>query len=136
MFVILEYGGVCFKLFCVYAPVDKKGRLDLFEKMKFFLEGRDPIIVLGDFNCTLRSGDRCGGGGGSQDVDKSGKELGEILQLFGLRDWVKVVVFLILVIGVLCNLELIFVSFQKICSQNLLSFNGSLSQTMVRSSVL
>ena len=45
--VFLQYGGICFKLFCVYAPVDKKGRLDLWEKMEFFLGGRDPVIVCG-----------------------------------------------------------------------------------------
>lgn len=125
------YGGVFFKLFCVYASVGKKGRLDLFEKIKNFLGEGIPLLCWGILTVFYITGIGVGGGG---DVDKSGKELQEILHLFGLRDVREGGVFSYF--SDRGTVQLIFVFFLKMYSSNPLIFGRSLFRTMVRLSVL
>lgn len=124
-------GVFFFKLFCVYASVGKKGRLDLFEKIKFFLGEGIPLLCWGILTVFYITGIGVGGGG---DVDKSGKELQEILHLFGLRDVREGGVFSYF--SDRGTVQLIFVFFLKMYSSNPLIFGRSLFRTMVRLSVL
>lgn len=43
--------------------------------------------MVGEFNCILGVGDRVGGNGGGVDI--SGKELGDMVSIFGLKDMGK-----------------------------------------------
>lgn len=49
----LQKGEQKFKVFCVYAPNEKEERRELFEILRLFILGTEPIIVSGDFNCSL-----------------------------------------------------------------------------------
>lgn len=78
--------------------------------------GKKTRMVVGDFNCILRAGDRCGGGiAGTYEVDASGKELGDMINIFQLRDVGKEEGFtFFLVIKILFRHILIFVLFIEI----------------------
>lgn len=110
LLVKVEFDGLIFRVLNVYASTKKSERIELFEKLKLFLGGREPLLVLGDFNCILGEGDRRGGGvggsgngnggsgvggsggggsgvgGGVGGVDKSGKILKELCVDLGLED--------------------------------------------------
>lgn len=64
LLVKVEVDGFVFRVVNVYAFTSKKERIKLFEKLKHFLGGREPLLVLGDFNCILEEVDRRGGRGG------------------------------------------------------------------------
>ena len=70
------------KIINIYGSVRKNERCDLFEKLKLFLMGQEPVLVMGDFNCILRLGDR----GGDNSLDKSSKILIEMCEDLRLQD--------------------------------------------------
>lgn len=68
MILTLLYRGCEFKLINIYANAVKKERLLLFEKLKFFLQGKLPTIIAGDLNCVLEKEDRAGSSVSHVDV--------------------------------------------------------------------
>lgn len=82
--IFVDYVGFKFKLFNVYAPADKRDRIDFFQNLQFYLMGRTPIIIAGDFNAIRDGADRAGGAEGG--MDRSSTILNNMIEDLGLVD--------------------------------------------------
>lgn len=78
----VSFMGKDIKIINIYGSVRKNERCDLFEKVKLFLMGQEPVLVMGDFNCILRLGDRSG----DSSLDRSSKILSEMCEDLRLQD--------------------------------------------------
>jgi hypothetical protein len=60
--VVVTINGQTVKLVNIYAPIIQRERKLFFESLKYFLQGKYPMILGGDFNCVTNiNKDKCGG---------------------------------------------------------------------------
>lgn len=83
--VVVEYGGKHVRILNCYAPAEKRERKEFLEIVRMHMPGRIPTVVLGDFNCIRKSGDRHGSGNVS-GTDVTSKLLNKLVGGFCLRD--------------------------------------------------
>ncbi|KAJ1169554.1 hypothetical protein NDU88_001447 [Pleurodeles waltl] len=81
-----SWAGEPVRLINVYAPSDVGERRELFQRLRPQLVTSRTIMMGGDFNCILESGDRCGTRAGEGWMDDGAKLLAEMVGEASLTD--------------------------------------------------